>query len=511
MDGDGVILQDTQTADLFNALYNHSGLAIIYVSLDDRIVSLNYDAEHLLTWRAHEVKSKNFFEISRYFPLKDFSEIKAGKTLNGLSWSVDNNDDELTLSCSVMPVRNADAKIYQILIIAQDVTISPVYRDQLAIINSYLYGIVDCLPHFIFWKDKHSKFLGCNKLFAQAANLRSPSDIVNSTDYDMPWDKEQADRYRADDKTIIETGKPKLDYEEEQTQKDSSIRVMLVNKIPLYDAHSQVMGLLGFYTDITARKESERALIKAQEQGEIANQVKLSFVRDMEHDIRTPFVGVHGTLTLLLEEESDFSKKELLQQALLCTEELLSYCDNILDFSRIESESLPLFYKSFELRKLIDSVMQIDMLAAKHKSLEFFLDYDLAVPDVLMGDPFRLQRILLNLVGNAIKFTQSGSVKLSVRCEKLAAETRQCLIKFDIEDTGEGIPESKKEIIFERFTRLSPSNKGLYKGLGLGLKIVKQFVEEMNADIHVHSVLGQGTKFTIYVLFKLPLSDKIID
>jgi two-component system, OmpR family, aerobic respiration control sensor histidine kinase ArcB len=231
----------------------------------------------------------------------------------------------------------------------------------------------------------------------------------------------------------------------------------------------------------------------------------------MEHDIRTPFVGVYGMINLLAERETDSEKKSILSDVSLCAKELLDYCDSILDFSKIEAQSFPVVAKAFNLKKLVDSVMTIESIAAKHKKLNFSLNYDNELPPVVIGDPYRLKRILINLISNAIKFTKEGFVRLSASVSRQIPETRNLIVNFSVSDSGIGIPKDKKELIYERFTRVVPSNKGLYKGQGLGLRIVKQFVDELDGDIHLKSEVGEGSTFTIFLALKIPLSDEIID
>lgn len=195
----------------------------------------------------------------------------------------------------------------------------------------------------------------------------------------------------------------------------------------------------------------------------------------------------------------------------ICAKELMDYCDGILDFSRIESESFPIVSKSFTLRKLVDSVITIETIAAKNKELDLSLQYDSQLPIAVIGDPYRLKRILINLVSNAIKFTKQGFAKLSVSLSQDNQDDRKVVVKFEIEDSGMGIPDDKKALIYERFAKVIPSNKGLYKGLGLGLRIVKQFIDELDGDIHLTTEIEKGSTFVVFLPFKVPLSNEIID
>ena len=254
----------------------------------------------------------------------------------------------------------------------------------------------------------------------------------------------------------------------------------------------------------------EAALLKAKSSAEAANTLKIEFIHNMEHDIRTPFSGIYGMAQLLLENETDLMKRDFLQDIVNCAKELLEYSTGILDFSLIESDSLPIVSKKFSINKLLEGLVAMETPPAKVKDLEFTAHCDSNVPDVVMGDRYRLQRILINLVSNAIKFTNQGCVRLSVKLGKIMGP-RHIVLCFIIEDTGIGIPKDKQDVIFERFSRLLPSNQRQYKGQGLGLRLVRQFVDEMDGDIELKSAAGKGTTFTCSFTFKLPLVDNIMD
>ncbi len=152
-----------------------------------------------------------------------------------------------------------------------------------------LDNIINHLPHYIFWKDRELKFRGCNKYFAQQFNLKDSSELIGKTDADFPWSGTASmEKYIKDDKKIISTGKPKLNYEEIQKQPNGEDKVVLVSKVPIHDRNGSISGLLGIYTDITERKKAELALQAAKEAAEEASAAKTEFIRNMSHDMRTP-------------------------------------------------------------------------------------------------------------------------------------------------------------------------------------------------------------------------------
>lgn len=377
--------------------------------------------------------------------------------------------------------------------------------------NDFLAKLLKVLPAHVFWKNKHGVYLGCNDKFAQSLGFSSPDEIIGKTDYDLPPNKNDSAAYIADDQYVMDSGKPKLHIEEEQTFPDGRKLHLLTSKVPIFSKEGEVLGILGIYIDVTNLKETELALKNAKEEAEQSNELKSEFISNMQHDIRTPFVGVYSVVDLLARQETDAKKKVLLEQVTNCAKELMDYCNGILDFSRIESKSLPVINKSFRLRKIVESAITIEKMAALDKHLDLSLEYDDKLPPVVMGDSYRLKRILINLISNAIKFTESGFVKVFVSINSQEQIARHIVVKFTIEDSGIGIPDDKKALIYERFSKVTPSNKGTYKGLGLGLRIVKQFVEELDGDIHLKTQTNNGSKFVIFLPFKIPLSNEIID
>ena len=195
--------------------------------------------------------------------------------------------------------------------------------------------------------------------------------------------------------------------------------------------------------------------------------------------------------------------KEFLNDVEVASTELLTYLDNIIEFSQINTGVVPLINKEFNLEHTLRCIVNIELPAAKSKKLDLKIDYPAYVPKILSGDSFRLHRVLLNLVSNAIKFTQQGYVKINVDLVEESSSEESILLKIGIEDTGIGIDKKHHKMIFEKFTRCNPSNKGLSKGSGLGLWVVKHFIEDLKGNIELISTLGEGSVFTCLIPFKL--------
>lgn len=374
-----------------------------------------------------------------------------------------------------------------------------------------LKSVINHIPGDVYWKNKEGVYIGINTTGSNSLRkmnlLWKTEDIIGKTDYEL-YDKETADLFRKNDLDVMRTG-VEITKEEVANLPSGDKKIHLSTKQPLYDEGGNVNGIVGNTIDITYLKKIESQLIEQKEKAEEADLIKTEFIRNMEHDIRTPFSGIWGMANYLWEQETDPIKKEYLGDITQCAKELLDYCNGILDFSNVESGAYTIFDKKFDLESLINRVMKVEMPAAKHSDLLFRNEYDQNIPKILIGDPNRVYRILINLVSNSIKFTHTGSVELIVKL--LEQRNKLILIRFIVKDTGIGIPTEKKDFIFEKFSRLSLSNKGAYKGIGLGLRVVKQFMHELEGEIDVVSDSKNGTQFICTVPFKQPLTNDFVD
>ena len=356
-----------------------------------------------------------------------------------------------------------------------------------------LKDLLDKITVHYWWKDKDGKYLGCNKNVISLLGLKSQDEILGKTDHEMVW-HEDADKLVYNDQVVMNSAKP-CTQEERVIIGNKKALFFLVSKAPYRDQNGNIIGTIGASMDITALKETE--------------QLKTEFIRNMEHDIRTPLSGILGLSTHLWEKETVPEKKELLGMLVQASQELLDYSNQILDFSKIDSEVSQVIDKKFDIFNLIKKVISVEKPIATFKKLKLIFNNDPKIPRIIIGDSYRIYRILINLISNAIKFTTEGSVEL--RTQLVQDKQRQILIRFIVKDTGIGISREKQDFIFERFSRLSPSNKGLYKGIGLGLRVVKQFMEDMNGEIDLMTREGKGTEFICTIPFKCPLTDDFLE
>jgi PAS domain S-box-containing protein len=266
---------------------------------------------------------------------------------------------------------------------------------------------------------------------------------------------------------------------------------LLLNARPLL-SQKEILGCVLTLTDITERKQGEEALKEAKAVAEEASRAKSEFLANMSHEIRTPMTVFMAVIEHLLQIDRNPERRHLLGMADLSAKRLRSLIDDILDFSRIEARRVELEEEPFDLLACVREAVDMFALPAREKNLPIEMDVAPGVPPVVLGDSNRLGQVLVNLIGNAVKFTPEGEIRVSVR-------PRGDLLEFAVADTGIGIPEGKRDLLFQSFTQADSSFTRSFGGTGLGLAISKGLVELMDGEIYLHSRKEKGSVFTFAV------------
>ncbi|WP_018578121.1 ATP-binding protein, partial [Legionella shakespearei] len=370
-------------------------------------------------------------------------------------------------------------------------------------LKSYINTIINTLPGAVYWKDKDGCYLGCNKFVASMAGFDKPQQLLGKTDFDLCWN-EFAQEWRDFDLEVMREQKT---YKREESVRLADGRVIteITIKSPLYNEKNEVVGIIGTSMDITEQKTLEQDLIAARKKAEAANQAKTEFLSNMRHDIRTPLSGIVGFSEILKSESNQPRIKEYADNLVASSHALLDLMDEVLEAVKVSSGEIPRLKRKFNLCDTLGQVISLYCAKAQEKGLNLSLSVDKNLPRYVIGDKIRMHRIALELIGNALNFTDNGHVTVSVELAK--KEQRHLVIKMTVSDSGMGIPQDKQQEIYLQFKRLTPSYQGIYKGAGLGLYVVKQFIDELEGEIYVDSEPQKGTVFTCLIPLQEPLLD----
>ncbi|WP_298927974.1 response regulator [uncultured Ramlibacter sp.] len=356
--------------------------------------------------------------------------------------------------------------------------------------QAMLCSLIQSIPDAICYRGLDGSFLGCNDAFLAQAG-RPAHEIIGQRAHDF-MSQPNADKMVERDAALLATLQPSS-HETAVTLPGDRQVLLEIQRNPLRDHDGQVIGVVTVTRDITERKKNEQAIHRARELAEETTRMKSNFLANMSHEIRTPMNAILGLSHLVLKTELSARQRDYLSKVQSSGQHLLGVINDILDFSKVEAGKLDLENNEFELAQLLESTSSLVSEKSHAKGLELVFEVAPDVPTHLVGDSLRLNQILLNYANNAVKFTDSGEIVISVRASERSAN--DVLLHFRVRDSGIGLSSEQMGRLFESFSQADTSTTRRFGGTGLGLAISKSLAQLMGGEVGVDSELGKGSSF----------------
>ena len=503
---------ETALAEIGNqqqALNEHAIVSITDVKgnityVNDKFQKISgYLAEELIGQNHRMIQSG---EHSREFFRELWQTVSGGQVWHGQIKNRAKDGSYYWVEATIVPFMDQNGKPYQYVAMRTEITAQKDMEQQIMAERRLLQNVMDTLGEGVYMLDLAGN---CTYLNREAeaiigwtideARGRNLHDLIHT---ELPDGGELS---QADCPVRIATMENRL-YRSETDyfqHKNGTLFPISIVASPMYDG-DRIVGTVAAFQDISERKFFERELLRAKETAEAASSAKGSFLATMSHEIRTPMNGIIGMTELALDTELDPLQREYLNMVKFSADALLTIINDILDFSKIESGKMQLELVDFDVRSLCSAAEKTLALRAGQRGLELVYDVDGEIPDKLTGDPGRLRQVLINLLGNAIKFSERGVVTLNMRQVKSSAKA--VTVRVEVIDQGIGISEQQQRHIFDAFTQADASTTRKYGGTGLGLAISSQLVAAMGGQLAVQSELGHGSVFSFTIT--LPIANQ---
>ncbi len=472
---------------------------IFGVDTDGTIVFVNPAACRMLGFREDELIGQSSHALIHHhrpdgsvYPVDEcpmhaaYTRGEVSRIDNEVLWRKDGT--ELSVEYGATPIVN-DGAIVGAVISFTDITERKRAEASSQRSQRLLQSVMDNTNALVYVKDTDGRYLVVNRMWSELLDLPEQA-VIGRTDSEI-FPANLAARFVENDDLVRRS--MTSHSAEETALVDGEERFFLSNKFPLLGEGGNLFGTAGVSTEITDIKRMETELRQAMAKAEDATRAKSDFLANMSHEIRTPMNAIIGMSELALDTELSADQREYLQTVLSSAEALLMLINDILDFSKIEAGKLDLDRVVFRLRDTLADATHTLALRAHKRGLELAYHVLPDVPDHLLGDPGRLRQVVVNLIGNAVKFTEQGEVVLRVEVETQTEDS--AVLHFSVSDTGIGIAEEAREKVFGAFDQADTSTSRRYGGTGLGLAISRQLVALMGGRIWLESQLGVGTTF----------------
>jgi len=367
-----------------------------------------------------------------------------------------------------------------------------------------LRTIIDNVPVSIYTKDFQFRKTLANTSEIKRIGALSEADVLGKTDFEL-FPESFANLSLIEDKQVLYDGIPILGKEKHY---DNDCWA-LSSKLPLKNDDGQVTGIVGISVDFTGQKKLEKELERALALAENAAKAKEMFLANMSHEIRTPLNVITGMVRELGKEDLNDKQRSYVKHSETAAEHLLTIINNILDMSKIESGEFELDNKDFSVSAVVGNVRSILFSKAREKNLELRIDLSTNIEKALLGDAGRLRQVLINLLGNSIKFTEKGFVNLAIEVLKTNKLNQQ--LRFTVSDSGIGMSNEFMKRLFDKFTQEEGSSNRRFEGTGLGMSITKELIQLMGGEIEVSSIKGEGTQISFSIQFPVGDASKLVD
>ena len=475
---------------LLNSIIEDSSDIIIIISTDNKVIAFNKSALDFFNQNKEEVHNKDYLYLCDYLKLP-----AQFKSLLGSKEQIEFQN--YVWSNTIFKTQNSE--LHHLLF--GKINAKNSFQHE----NFLLKSIIASIPGSIYWKDTNGTYLGCNDFMIKVAGFLSKTDIIGKTDQEL-WPN-QARTFTKTDQEVM-TLKCAQSLEERVDLPNGKTRFFTVEKIPLFDDKQNVIGILGNSLEITELKKTQADLMTAKSAAEAGEKAKAEFIANVSHDMRTPLSGIISISHEL--EEDNITKdrrKELSTELAESADALLDMFVEILeDVAAEHMTENDIAIETFDINRLVDRLVKLEKPSLTQKGLKFLTHIDPDIPQYLVSDRRKIHRIVLNLIGNAVKFTKQGHIELKIQLLEKQNDPRQVTLKFNVIDTGIGVPETSKTHLFERFYKASPSYQTEYKGFGLGLHIAKTYTHLLGGTISFESKEGIGSNF--YAIITLQIANE---
>ncbi|WP_051506985.1 PAS domain S-box protein [Saccharibacillus sacchari] len=495
----------------YKSLFDYNPSGVYAYDLEGRFVTVNAGQERLTGYSESELIGLPIAELAvpehRERVESGFERVKRGEAQTYEVCLVRKDESRIDVSVTNTPII-VDERVVGVYGIASDITERKRHLAQIEKLSYEHTLILNSVSEGIFGTDFEGKLVFINPTGAEMLGCR-PNEAINGLDLSQiqqtSQDGIQYDPNGSPLMNALRTGEAHQDSESVFWRKDGSSFLVSYRVTPLYD-QGERKGVVVVFTDITGEKE----IIRAKESAERADRAKSEFLAIMSHELRTPMNGVIGMATLLGETELDESQHSYVDIILQSSENLMHILNEVLDFSKIEAGKMTLSHEPMQIRHVLDQAIDLFSSRAAEKGLMLTASVAPSVPEVLVGDPDRVRQVLVNLISNAIKFTDEGGVAVTIE-PGFFHPNNVLTLEVAVRDTGIGIPPDKQGLLFQSFSQIDPSINRKYGGTGLGLAICQKLIDLMDGFIGVQSREGEGSNFHFTLPLHIPGEEPVFE